>query len=146
MAPGNPPAPKNPRFRFSTPLVHDDGTPIPPEWGLRCPQCDYDLTGLSERRCPECGRRFDPHAIWVANKHREVGAGFHTPAYVIYGVVLVGLAICLPVIRDYPFALIPLAALPVFELGAFFFNIRVAAVRPIVVALIVIACIIVRAW
>jgi len=23
--------------------------------GLRCPQCDYNLTGLTEHRCPECG-------------------------------------------------------------------------------------------
>lgn len=27
--------------------------------GLRCPECEYNLTGLIEARCPECGRRFD---------------------------------------------------------------------------------------
>jgi hypothetical protein len=26
---------------------------------LRCPQCEYNLTGLAEPRCPECGARFD---------------------------------------------------------------------------------------
>lgn len=30
---------------------------VPP--GLICPSCEYDLTGLLERRCPECGRAFD---------------------------------------------------------------------------------------
>ncbi len=43
-------------------------------------------------------------------------------------------------------ALLPLGALPAFELGAVFFNRKPGAVRPIVVALMVIACIIVRAW
>lgn len=28
--------------------------------GLRCDYCDYNLTGLSENRCPECGRPFNP--------------------------------------------------------------------------------------
>lgn len=30
---------------------------------LRCPECDYILTGLSEPRCPECGTPFNPLAI-----------------------------------------------------------------------------------
>ena len=34
-----------------------------PDWSatsgdVRCPLCDYDLRGLSEPRCPECGYRF----------------------------------------------------------------------------------------
>ena len=31
----------------------------PPVLSGRCPGCDYDLRGLSEPRCPECGRAFD---------------------------------------------------------------------------------------
>jgi hypothetical protein len=27
---------------------------------MRCLDCGYDLHGLSENRCPECGRGFDP--------------------------------------------------------------------------------------
>src|SRR4051812_18016461 len=26
---------------------------------LRCPLCDYNLRGLTEPRCPECGAKFD---------------------------------------------------------------------------------------
>ena len=38
---------KNLRWR----LVPDDGT--------RCLNCDYNLTGLTEPRCPECGQPFE---------------------------------------------------------------------------------------
>lgn len=31
--------------------------PLPP-MSVPCPQCGYDLRGLSEARCPECGTRF----------------------------------------------------------------------------------------
>ena len=27
---------------------------------LICPVCEYNLTGLAENRCPECGQPFDP--------------------------------------------------------------------------------------
>jgi hypothetical protein len=28
--------------------------------GLRCPSCEYNLNGVAENRCPECGGDFDP--------------------------------------------------------------------------------------
>src|SRR5690606_19416996 len=34
-------------------------SPIDPH-ARRCLDCDYLLQGLTESRCPECGRRFDP--------------------------------------------------------------------------------------
>jgi len=30
---------------------------------LFCLKCDYNLTGLTENRCPECGLAFDPEAL-----------------------------------------------------------------------------------
>lgn len=36
-------------------------TPVSDE--LRCPLCDYDLRGLAEHRCPECGHAFDPEQL-----------------------------------------------------------------------------------
>lgn len=45
-----------------------------PDWStiaetIRCPLCEYDLRGLSEPRCPECGHEFDWREILSAD-HR----------------------------------------------------------------------------
>lgn len=29
-----------------------------------CPNCEYDLTGLSEARCPECGTQYTLNELW----------------------------------------------------------------------------------
>jgi hypothetical protein len=47
-----------------------------------CEQCGYDLRALTEPRCPECGKPFDPAAAPVPNipwLHRQVIGTF--PAY-----------------------------------------------------------------
>jgi hypothetical protein len=36
-----------------------------PEWRGHCPRCDYYLYGLTEMRCPECGRAFSFEEIGV---------------------------------------------------------------------------------
>jgi len=33
------------------------------EFVPRCAKCGYNLTGLTENRCPECGTPFDPDAL-----------------------------------------------------------------------------------
>ena len=38
--------------------------------GLHCPRCDYNLTGLSRSRCPECGTTFDWDEVRRAAEHR----------------------------------------------------------------------------
>lgn len=30
---------------------------------IYCPHCGYNLTGLAEHRCPECGREYEPAAV-----------------------------------------------------------------------------------
>lgn len=44
------------RFNRSSKFRLDDLTAI-------CPKCGYNLTGLKEHRCPECGEPFDPIAL-----------------------------------------------------------------------------------
>lgn len=34
--------------------------------GLRCPRCDYNLTGITNSRCPECGNSVDWGAVQAA--------------------------------------------------------------------------------
>lgn len=35
-----------------------------------CPRCEYNLRGLTQPRCPECGQMFDPLEVLAWNKER----------------------------------------------------------------------------
>jgi hypothetical protein len=37
----------------------------------RCPRCDYDLTNLTSRRCPECGSYARPLHLSFARTHQD---------------------------------------------------------------------------
>jgi len=50
------------------PRMPREDQPIPAELHLRCSACGYELTGLIERRCPECGAFFDPRETWLENE------------------------------------------------------------------------------
>jgi hypothetical protein len=42
---------------------------------LYCPHCDYNLTGLPNHRCPECGEEFDPEELKSGRRAREASRG-----------------------------------------------------------------------
>lgn len=50
------------------PRMPREDEPIPAELNLRCSGCGYSLTGLLERRCPECGEAFEPRQTWLENE------------------------------------------------------------------------------
>jgi len=64
--------------------------------GLRCPRCEYNLTGLTQPRCPECGVEFDwdevratadrgpPIAFEQARSRRKVAAFIKTWATALF--------------------------------------------------------------
>ncbi len=47
---------------------------IPPT----CPNCGYNLTGLTACRCPECGKQFTLETLWrsavILRRNKEQGA------------------------------------------------------------------------
>lgn len=51
-----------------------DDRPVPEKPPHACPNCDYNLTGLTSRRCPECGEEFTLHEARLrANEIGEYG-------------------------------------------------------------------------
>ena len=40
-----------------------------------CPKCGYDLSGLTQCRCPECGSEFRLDELWRANPPMPGGGG-----------------------------------------------------------------------
>lgn len=79
--------------------------PVPPQepspheqpQTLFCPICDYNLTGLSANRCPECGQQLDKSqmAAWAAKlpkpitRREIIGEIFDLPV-LLMGLVIVG--------------------------------------------------------
>lgn len=56
----------------SNPFVIDDTQAIPARPLHLCPTCSYNLTGLIERRCPECG---NPFTLREAREHAFATSG-----------------------------------------------------------------------
>lgn len=56
----------------------------PPDWAaidreILCPLCDYNLRGLTEPRCPECGHQFEWQKVLVAGDNRHPYLFEHHP-------------------------------------------------------------------
>ena len=64
-----------------------------------CWECGYSLRGLESRRCPECGRPFDPTDPATMNMGRRVGwlTGWlmRPPGVVIYGLTALAIIVSL---------------------------------------------------
>jgi|GEM_PF-2396856 len=39
--------------------------------GLRCPKCDYELTGLPTAQCPECGTKVVPAELRISSLQKD---------------------------------------------------------------------------
>ncbi len=62
---------------------------------LRCPACGYNLTGLNQASCPECGQRF---LITARKPPRPPLTALHWTLLIIFiavGLVLVGFPLLL---------------------------------------------------
>ena len=65
---------------------------------MRCRQCHYRLENLTERRCPECGRGFDPHdeATFDAGKlEPSTWFTFYRTSACVFAAILVALSLAL---------------------------------------------------
>ncbi len=67
--------------------------------GPLCVACNYPLRGLSEDRCPECGRAFDPRDAMTMNVGRSL-SGWHRfwlrpPGRVFHALVVLGALVTL---------------------------------------------------
>lgn len=62
MEPPPSPHPDNPPADAAAPAPPPPPPPVPLNFTGYCLNCSYNLRGLSEARCPECGRRFRPGA------------------------------------------------------------------------------------
>src|SRR5580658_4321591 len=62
---------------FSTPSFAPDWEAL--EKDVNCPLCDYNLRGLAEPRCPECGFQFDWLELLYAEQNRHPYLFEHQP-------------------------------------------------------------------
>lgn len=94
-----------------------EGDKQPSPHSMHCLTCDYDLRSLSDNRCPECGRWFDPHDPASYGPSKELDREFRGfQASLGLALILVALAIppLLSVVTHHGgvFLLCPIIGLP----------------------------------
>lgn len=61
---------------------------------MRCKGCHYELAHLSEKRCPECGRLFDPNDPMTFDPPRDqtglwlLGVALAVIAFLLFAAIL----------------------------------------------------------
>ena len=82
---------------------------------MRCKACHYSLTNLTEHRCPECGRAFDPHFPHTFDQ--RCAKRIHESRIVWFIVGLVALLLGVGLYIDYNYH-VSTKALALIALGA----------------------------
>lgn len=62
---------------------------------LECIHCGYSVVSLTQNRCPECGRRFDPHYLAHVIQERQRFAGRNPTHWLTVAFLLIILLPCL---------------------------------------------------
>ncbi len=106
----------------SVPTLFDLGEAIPVQWALRCTKCDYDLTGLIERRCPECGQRFRPRETWLANRQASAERKFVFTSRGVSALML-GVLLAVSLLIFCPVVILVLMPWVVTEVGCMYWGV-----------------------
>ncbi len=62
---------RDPDKTIPDPALASEGEPIPADLHLHCLECGYNLSGLTEWQCPECGEKFNPRRIHTIQMLRQ---------------------------------------------------------------------------
>ncbi|HVP13020.1 MAG TPA: hypothetical protein VMV94_17730 [Phycisphaerae bacterium] len=87
------------------PVIFPPEPPVPQDPLHACPNCDYNLTGLISRRCPECGQPFTlidarSHGFDLSEDGREYRRWMQTDrAILLFGIALLAFGLSCPCIQ-----------------------------------------------
>jgi hypothetical protein len=78
------------RFLVQPPQAADIAALASPDWArqtddVSCPMCEYNLRGLAEPRCPECGYRFAWKDLLDAKARAHAYLYEHHPEFTGFG-------------------------------------------------------------
>ena len=100
-----PPGGLSSQLEGESPAVKPEGdAPIPQRPLHLCPNCDYNLTGLTSRRCPECGQPFTiadarERGFELSASGQEFRRSIRADrAVAIFGIALLAFGLCCPCI------------------------------------------------
>jgi|GEM_PF-1075565 hypothetical protein len=117
------------------PRMPRDDEPIPAELNLRCTTCGFCLTGLLERRCPECGEAFEPRETWLENERStweyhfanvRSKADYARIAYLAVAILCFLALVCADFKTIFAFPVVVLGEMSILRLGEPALRVRMA--------------------